>query len=89
MGTWGRWILVGVNVSVLAALAWLVIQTKQRSDTIADRLAIADVIAQYAYRWDTKDASGFADLFTRDVVVERWTVELPCMTMRNSRMRGA
>jgi len=37
-----------------------------------DRLAIAEMLAQYSYRWDSKDSSGFADLFTFDAVMERW-----------------
>ncbi|MEM1411430.1 MAG: nuclear transport factor 2 family protein [Pseudomonadota bacterium] len=37
---------------------------------IADRFAISEVIAQYAYRWDAKDAEGFARLFTEDAVFE-------------------
>ena len=35
-----------------------------------DRAAIADVVEQYAARWDAKDAEGFAALFTEDVVFE-------------------
>ena len=38
---------------------------------IEDRLAIADQLAQYSYRWDAKNAVGFADLFTDDGVMER------------------
>ena len=37
-----------------------------------DRLAIAAMLAQYSYHWDSKDSSGFADLFTFDAVMERW-----------------
>ena len=40
--------------------------------TTEDRLAIAAMLAQYSYRWDSKDSSGFADLFTFDAVMERW-----------------
>ncbi len=40
--------------------------------TVASRLAIADQLAQYSYRWDGKDASAFAELFTTDAVMERW-----------------
>ena len=36
-----------------------------------DRLAIAEQVAQYSYRWDSKDSEGFADLFTDDGVMER------------------
>ena len=28
-------------------------------------------MAQYSYRWDSKDSEGFADLFTEDGVMER------------------
>ena len=41
-------------------------------ETISDRLAIAAALAQYSYRWDGKDSTGFADLFTLDGVMERW-----------------
>ncbi|MEM8705784.1 MAG: nuclear transport factor 2 family protein [Actinomycetota bacterium] len=34
--------------------------------SLDDRQAIADVLAEYAYRWDRKDAAGFAELFTDD-----------------------
>ena len=43
----------------------------QGSGSVEDRLAIAEQVAQYAYRWDGKDAEGFADLFTPDGVMER------------------
>ncbi len=46
--------------------------SERRSYAIADRLAIEDAIAQYAHRWDAKDAPGFVSLFTEDVVIERW-----------------
>ncbi len=39
---------------------------------IQDRLVISEMLAQYSYRWDSKDSSGFADLFTLDAVMERW-----------------
>ena len=42
------------------------------ADPIQDRLAITDVLAQYAYRWDGKDAAGFVEIFTADAVMERW-----------------
>lgn len=31
-----------------------------------DRLAISEALAEYAYRWDRKDAAGVAALFTDD-----------------------
>ena len=42
----------------------------QEHDLVRDRLAITDVVSQYAYRWDAKDADGFANLFTEDAVTE-------------------
>ncbi|NKB35099.1 MAG: hypothetical protein GKR91_18540 [Pseudomonadales bacterium] len=39
---------------------------------IIDRLAITDVLTQYSYRWDSKDAEGFAGLFTEEGIMERW-----------------
>jgi hypothetical protein len=38
---------------------------------LQDRLAIAEQLAQYAYRWDSKDSEGFADLFTEDGAMDR------------------
>ncbi len=49
----------------------LLVPTLASADMVADRLAITDVLAQYAYRWDGKDAVGFAELFTDDAVLER------------------
>ena len=51
----------------------------------ADRSAIADVIAQYAYRWDGKDEQGFADLFTEDAVFE---VEVSGVLVPDARVEG-
>ena len=42
------------------------------NSTIEDKLAIAEMVAQYSYRWDSKDSDGFANLFTEDGVMERW-----------------
>ncbi len=39
---------------------------------LEDRMLIAETLAQYAYRWDGKDAAGFAALFTDDGTMERW-----------------
>jgi uncharacterized protein (TIGR02246 family) len=38
--------------------------------SIEDKLAIHEVIAQYAHTWEAKDAEGFASLFTEDAVWE-------------------
>ena len=56
---------ISVEIAVTPANA-------QEYDSVADRLAIAEVVAQYAYHWDSKDAEEFANLFTEDAVIERW-----------------
>ena len=38
--------------------------------SLEDKLAIQEVIAQYAYTYDSKDVEGFANLFTEDAVME-------------------
>lgn len=38
--------------------------------SIEDKLAIQEIIAQYAYTYDSKDAEGFAQLFVEDGVFE-------------------
>ncbi len=58
-------IAISVGVAITPANA-------QERNSVADRLAIAEMVAQYSYYWDSKDAKGFADLFTEDAVVERW-----------------
>jgi len=61
--------------SLLVALLIFLHGQSQAADsleTIGDKLAIAAALAQYSYRWDGKDAAGFADLFTLDGVMERW-----------------
>lgn len=40
---------------------------------IADRQAITQQIAEYAYRWDKKDASAFAELFTQSGTID-WVI---------------
>lgn len=39
---------------------------------LQDRTLIAEMLAQYSYRWDGKDAAAFAALFTEDGEMERW-----------------
>ena len=55
----------------LLCVLYLSVPTLASADMVADRLAITDVLTQYAYRWDGKDAAGFAELFTDDAVFER------------------
>ena len=43
----------------------------QELGAVEDRLLIAEQLTQYSYRWDGKDAEGFANLFTDDGVLER------------------
>ena len=38
--------------------------------SLEDKLAIQEVIAQYSYTFDSKDAEGCANLFTEDAVME-------------------
>jgi len=64
---------------VRVILTLLVMYCASWSETVAqevgaaeDKLAIAEQLAQYSYRWDSKDADGFADLFTEAGIMERW-----------------
>jgi hypothetical protein len=38
--------------------------------SLEDKLAIQEMIAQYSYTYDSKDAEGCANLFTEDAVME-------------------
>ena len=53
----------------VAALAVPVLT--QELGSVEDRLLIAEQLTQYSYRWDGKDAEGFANLFTPDGAMER------------------
>lgn len=47
----------------------------QADDEIAllrSRIAIAETLAQYPYRWDSKSTQSFPELFTEGAVMERW-----------------
>ena len=66
MGKWSVRLLVGANIVCLIGLTIAVIELQNRNAEATARQAIADVITQYAYRWDAKDAHGFAALFTED-----------------------
>jgi hypothetical protein len=57
----------------LAAL--LLSMSASKADNLTEinnRLAIADVLAQYSYRWDGKDSLEFSRLFTENAIMERW-----------------
>ena len=61
---------VMLGLSVLCSLACSEVAAAEIG-SIEDRLAFAEQLAQYSYRWDSKAADGFADLFTEDGVMER------------------
>jgi hypothetical protein len=42
---------------------------------LGNRLAIAEMLTQYSYRWDGKASKSFSELFTEDGSMERWTNE--------------
>ena len=45
--------------------------------SLEDKLSIEEVITQYSYTYDTKDAEGFAALFTEDAVWESFASGAP------------
>ena len=61
---------------VILTFAVLVLTTAtgitQESEFSRDRIEIAEQLAQYSYRWDSKNAEGFSELFTNEAVIERW-----------------
>ena len=61
---------------VILTFAILVLTTAtgitQESEFSRDRIEIAEQLAQYSYRWDSKNAEGFSELFTNEAVIERW-----------------
>ncbi|MDE0510075.1 MAG: nuclear transport factor 2 family protein [Gammaproteobacteria bacterium] len=52
---------------------------------LASRLAIQELIAEYAFRWDSKRSADFVELFTEDAVMER---RLDGETVAGSRLQG-
>lgn len=48
--------------------------TAHELNELEDRQAIVDILTQYSYRWDSKDSSGFAELFTKKGILERWNL---------------
>jgi hypothetical protein len=69
-------------------LAWVLLlgyssdSEAQSLHAIEDKLAIAEQLANYSYRWDAKDAEGFSDLFADDGVMERCRVDELVKTSR-------
>jgi uncharacterized protein (TIGR02246 family) len=63
------------TITALLSLGLLLLSAPVSADqnqSLMDKLAIADVVAQYAYTWDTKDAEAYANLFTEDGISEVW-----------------
>ena len=58
--------------SIFLVVMLMGMQSDRPNSEIEQRMAIAEVISEYAHRWDGKDASAFVALFTEDVVIERW-----------------
>ncbi|PCI79561.1 MAG: hypothetical protein COB20_04565 [SAR86 cluster bacterium] len=56
----------------LIAFLHLPAQAADEIQTLSNRMAIAEALTQYPYRWDSKSTQSFADLFTEDAVMERW-----------------
>jgi len=57
----------------------------QGMDQLAAKLAIQELIAEYAFRWDSKRSAEFAGLFTEDASMER---RLDGDTVAGSRLEG-
>lgn len=58
---------------------------QQGTGRIAAKLTIQELIAEYAFRWDSKLSAEFAGLFTEDASMERW---LDGETVAGSRLEG-
>lgn len=52
---------------------------------VMERMAIAETLAQYSYRWDSKSSREFAELFTDDGIIER---RLEGLLVEGSRIQG-
>ncbi len=72
MPTIGRLACLPLAVLTIYLVVAVTSAHAQEYNQVRDRLAIAEVVAQYSYQWDSKDAEGFASLFTDDAVMERW-----------------
>ncbi|MDA1091801.1 MAG: nuclear transport factor 2 family protein [Acidobacteria bacterium] len=64
---------LGVCAALAGALGPLVSSHPAAQDLreLQDRLEIAEQLAQYSYRWDSKDSEGFAKLFTADGAMDQ------------------
>ena len=63
----------GAVTALAAALGLLAVGQAAAQDlgALQARLEIAEQLAQYSYRWDSKDSEGFANLFTADGAMDR------------------
>lgn len=57
---------------IFATLLFPPAQAAEEIDLLSSRVAIAEALAQYPYRWDSKNSVSFANLFTEDGMMERW-----------------
>jgi hypothetical protein len=69
----------------LFALLNLPAQAAEEIELVGNRIAIAEALTQYPYRWDSKSTQSFADLFTEDAVMERWRKDA---LIEGSRLQG-
>lgn len=69
----------------LAVLLNLPAQADDEIALLSSRMAIAETLTQYPYRWDSKSTQSFAELFTEDAVMERWREGA---LIEGSRLRG-
>lgn len=60
-------------------------QAADEIELLNSRIAIAETLTQYPYRWDSKHSESFVDLFTEDAVMERWRKGI---LIEGSRLQG-
>jgi len=68
--------LIHKSCLLLLSLILLFSSLAARADELTElgnRLAIAEMLTQYSYRWDGKASKSFSELFTEDGSMERWT----------------
>ena len=69
----------------LVSLLNLPAQADNEIALLNSRMAIAEALTQYPYRWDSKNTQSFAELFTEDAVMERWRKDA---LIEGSRLQG-
>lgn len=73
---------------LLALLFSITATTTSAADEITlimERMAIAETLAQYSYRWDSKNSREFSELFTDNGIIER---SLKGLLVEGSRIQG-